>query len=321
MGFFSSILGGSKTTTPASGYYALPAEVQSALSSIATQGRKQLTGASGVNMFTPLSQTAQESQAYNLMQLPTTSAGLGGLVGNYLNPFQDYLTQGINKQAQGQYSSYKNALSSAGQMGSNREFLNAAAADEARLNAIGSSMASNYNTAQQTALGQNQQNIQNLLAQAENQRALDLQTKQAPLSGLSALASLLSGTSSYYPAQSAPSQTIKTGGGLGGIGSLFSAGGGVASALGYGSTGSALSGIGTALGFLSDVRAKQDIEYVGKENGHKIYKFAYKSNPNKKFIGVMAQDIIKTNPDAVREHNGIYHVDYNKIGVNFREAA
>ena len=110
--------------------------MQSALNTITTQGAAQLTGNAGAQMFTPLGQTAQESQAYNLMRLPTDQTALQGLVSQYLNPFQDYITQGINKQAEGSYSSYKDALSSAGQMGSNREFLNAAAADQARLSTI-----------------------------------------------------------------------------------------------------------------------------------------------------------------------------------------
>ena len=138
MGFFSGLLGSKKTTTPGTGFYALPKEMQSALNTITTQGAAQLTGKAGAQMFTPLGQTDQESQAYNLMRLPTDQTALQGLVSQYLNPFQDYITQGINKQAEGSYSSYKDALSSAGQMGSNREFLNAGAADQARLSAIGS---------------------------------------------------------------------------------------------------------------------------------------------------------------------------------------
>ena len=191
MGFFSGLLGSKKTTTPGTGFYALPKEMQSALNTITTQGAAQLTGNAGAQMFTPLGQTPQESQAYNLMQLPTNSTALQGLITQYMNPFQDYITQGINKQAEGNYSSYKDALSSAGQMGSNREFLNAGAADQARLSAIGSALAGNYNNAQQTALNQNQQNIQNLLSQGAMKRDLALQTGQAGVNALSKFAALL----------------------------------------------------------------------------------------------------------------------------------
>lgn len=76
---------------------------------------------------------------------------------------------------------------------------------------------------------------------------------------------------------------------------------------------------GTSLA-ASDERLKQDIKLIGQENGHNIYEFAYKADPDKKFIGVMAQEVQKTNPDAVEEINGYLAVDYDKIGVNFREA-
>lgn len=39
----------------------------------------------------------------------------------------------------------------------------------------------------------------------------------------------------------------------------------------------------------SDRRVKQDIKPLGKENGYNMYEFAYKGDPNKRYIGVMAQ--------------------------------
>lgn len=190
MGFFSTLFGGGSNKST-SGLSAMPGWASDAFKTLVDQGTQQLTGAQGKNAFTPLGQTQQESQAFNLMQLPTNSTALQGLIAQYMNPFQDYITQGINKQAEGNYSSYKDALSSAGQMGSNREFLNAGAADQARLSAIGSALAGNYNNAQQTALNQNQQNIQNLLSQGAMKRDLALQTGQAGVNALSKFAALL----------------------------------------------------------------------------------------------------------------------------------
>lgn len=69
----------------------------------------------------------------------------------------------------------------------------------------------------------------------------------------------------------------------------------------------------------SDENLKQDIKLVGQENGHNVYEFAYKTDPSKKYIGVMAQEVQKTNPDAVHEIDGYLAVDYDKIGVKFRE--
>jgi hypothetical protein len=84
--------------------------------------------------------------------------------------------------------------------------------------------------------------------------------------------------------------------------------------------GTILSGAGLLAGFMSDVRMKENIEPMGAENGHNIYKFNYIGD-NKKYIGVMAQEVEKTHPDAVVEDvNGVKRVKYWQIGVNFREA-
>lgn len=209
MGFFSSIgglFGGSKSSSSQKGGYgALPEVAKKAMDAVTTQGSNLLLGGRGDSMFSPLAQTGEETQAFNLMQLPTTQEGVESLVGNYLNPFQDYITQGINKEAEGEYSLYKQALSGAGQMGSNREFVNAAAADEARLNAIGNSIAGNYNNAQSTALDQNQKTIANLMTQGEFTRGLDTQGKQSELSALQAMAALLG----VYPSTSEGTSTTK----------------------------------------------------------------------------------------------------------------
>jgi hypothetical protein len=157
-----------------------------------------LLAPNGGSLFTPLPQTASETQAFNLAQLPTTQQGVSSLTDMYMNPFTSFLTDNINREAQGQYSAYKSALSNSGQMGSNREFLNAGEADRGRLNAIGSTLANAYQGAQQTGLAQNQINIGNLLGQGQQERAMDTATRQAPLSALQALVQLLQG----YPATS-----------------------------------------------------------------------------------------------------------------------
>lgn len=199
MGFFTSLFGGSsQKSSNQAGFNALPKVAQNAYTNSTQQASDMLLAPNGQSLFTPLPQTAQETQAHNLAQLPTTQQGVTDLTSQYLNPFTQYLTDNINQQAQGQYSAYKSALSNSGQMGSNREFLNAGLADQGRLNAIGTTLANNYNTSQQTALGQNQQNINNLLSQGSQERNLATQKTQAPLSALQALVQLLQG----YPATS-----------------------------------------------------------------------------------------------------------------------
>lgn len=73
-----------------------------------------------------------------------------------------------------------------------------------------------------------------------------------------------------------------------------------------------------AASMFSDERLKENIVPVGKENGFNIYSFNYKSNP-KKYIGVIAQEVAKTRPDAVVTRKGYFAVNYDKIGVRFRE--
>lgn len=80
---------------------------------------------------------------------------------------------------------------------------------------------------------------------------------------------------------------------------------------GLGST--ALSGLFA----LSDRRAKKDIEKVGKtDGGTPIYLFRYKgeNDSTPRQMGVIAQEVWKTNPEAVRKlPTGLMAVNYDKV--------
>lgn len=83
-----------------------------------------------------------------------------------------------------------------------------------------------------------------------------------------------------------------------------------------------LLGAGAQLGgayFMSDRRLKENIEEVGEENGHKLYKFNYINVPEKTFIGVLAQEVLEKAPEAVFESEGFMGVNYDMIGVRMRE--
>ena len=72
---------------------------------------------------------------------------------------------------------------------------------------------------------------------------------------------------------------------------------------------------------LSDVRAKKNIEYVGKQNGHSIYEFEYHDYPGR-YQGVMAQDVKKIDPAAVYAGpTGYLHVNYDRIGISMQKVA
>ncbi|MBM3091613.1 tail fiber domain-containing protein [Ensifer sp. T173] len=81
-------------------------------------------------------------------------------------------------------------------------------------------------------------------------------------------------------------------------------------------------GIGSVLGglagmfTLSDKTAKKDIEKVGELKGHGLYEYSYRGqhNDGKRHIGVMAQDVEKKRPDAVRKgSDGLRRVDYGAL--------
>ena len=73
---------------------------------------------------------------------------------------------------------------------------------------------------------------------------------------------------------------------------------------------------GLGLSMFSDRRLKRDIKPLGTRNGHNWYSYRYVwDKPDTHREGVMAQDIIKTVPDAVKWVSGFMAVDYGKLGV------
>jgi hypothetical protein len=70
---------------------------------------------------------------------------------------------------------------------------------------------------------------------------------------------------------------------------------------------------------LSDVHAKEKIEYVGRKNGYKVYDFNYKGRPER-YRGVMAQDIRRVKPEAVTVGaDGLLRVDYSQLGFDMQQ--
>jgi len=72
--------------------------------------------------------------------------------------------------------------------------------------------------------------------------------------------------------------------------------------------------LGAGLSMFSDRRLKEDVERVGQtDDGTPIYTYRYKAGGPTQ-MGVMAQDVEKTNPDAVTMHpSGYRMVDYGKV--------
>lgn len=86
--------------------------------------------------------------------------------------------------------------------------------------------------------------------------------------------------------------------------------------------GSALtSGLGLLGSFAtkSDRRLKTNIERVGSAGGFPLYAFDYVGKPGR-FVGVMAQDVLLSRPDAVvMEADGFYAVRYGALGLKMEQ--
>lgn len=84
---------------------------------------------------------------------------------------------------------------------------------------------------------------------------------------------------------------------------------------GYQSKMSGILGLGTALGgwIFSDERLKTDKHKVGEtEDDIGVYTYRYKGSPFMR-LGVMAQEVEKKKPDAVRKVGGYRQVNYDKV--------
>ena len=308
MGFFGdlgrTLSGGSQSSTEAraaSGFALLPPELQEAFKSYSTGVTDLFGGEGSTDLFTPLPQTEFETSALGAIGegLAPTEESLTSDIAMQMNPFNEFVIGDINRRAGGEYSILKQLASEMGQMGSNRQLLGASDIEERRLGTIGKLQQDQYNTALSNAHTQipslKSGDIASKFTAGEFLRGMDTATKQAPVAEL------------------------QTFGGM--LGAIPQTGGST-------STSSAVSessneGIGGTLAALaaafSDRRLKENIEKVGEENGFNIYEFNYKHNPDKRFRGVMAQEVQEIMPEAVGESKGFLTVNYDLIGVEMTE--
>ena len=69
---------------------------------------------------------------------------------------------------------------------------------------------------------------------------------------------------------------------------------------------------------VSDARIKTDVQWVGMKGNIPLYQYRYIGSATR-FEGVMAQDILHIQPDAVVQwSNGMMGVDYAKLGMKMR---
>jgi hypothetical protein len=155
--------------------------------------------------------------------------------------------------------------------------------------------------AQLMQLGQQQRGITQAGLDTDYQNFQNQQNY--PINALNILGGALSNTSPYF----SPYSTQQQGGG---------------SSQG-GSTGSNLLSAGLQMApmlfsMFSDERVKENEKIVGElDNGLPVYKYNYKGDPRTQ-IGVMAQDVEKSNPNAVTEtQDGIKMVNYDQATEKF----
>ena len=164
-------------------------------------------------------------------------------------------------------------------------------------------------------------NVQNALydynTQLQNKALVDSYNQQIyeenrMLQGLGSLAQLPSLTTGIANQTSQIGQTLSQGQ----IGAQQSSNAAdqamIGNLLGLGAIGAAFTG--------SDERLKKDIEKIGVKNGHNWYRWTWNDIANRigykgTTEGVIAQEVQKTNPDAVVTVNGYLHVNYEALGV------
>lgn len=275
MGFFSSITGGQKTNVPASGFYSQPAAYQSLYNNVLGQAG-QVAGQLNTDAFTPLAQTQDETNAFNAMRqgFAPNQQSLQNDISMFTNPFDSYVIDGINRESQGQNSLVNQAATQAGQQGSNRSFLGSSDVEQNRLNNIGQFRQSNYNNAVNNVLGPlaglRQQDATNQLGIGQFERGLDSATKQAPYAAVNANLGILNQVPTQFGNFGTQAQTIKTGGGLGGLLktvaplalNAFAPGAGTAlgAAMG-GGIGSTLAGLGAQYGLTGGLDPSSGINW------------------------------------------------------------
>lgn len=265
----------------------------------------------------------QTSQSIDLSKL---ASALQGRVGDSLN--QPMTTQAdINKlsqQAQDAYYAqqthfldpqYEQAQNSLNASLANQGITQGSEAYNNAVNNFGRQKQSAYDTAQQNAILSGPQNAQQLFA-------LSTEARDQPLNEFNALRSQsqvqmpqFQGTNT---SQAAPTNTAQIAqnayqGQMNSYNQQQAAQNSLYSNL-FGLGGS----LGAAAIFSSDSRLKENIEYLGNEKGHRIYKFNYIGDTDKvPYRGVIAQQVRDIDPAAVVKIGKYYAVDYSRIGIEF----
>lgn len=293
---------------------------------VAPMNAQQNLGIGGINASANFAQPfIQDAAGYARDSAAPISAGQ---IQNYLNPHTQNVVDATQAQfdrsnAKGQTALTGNAIAQ-GALGGNRVGVaqaNLAGEQQAQQNPV---IAGLYSQGYQQALTAAQADAQRQGQAAYSLGNLGVAGQNAALTGAQsqiAAGSLQQQTQQaqntadygqFMQAQGYPYQQLQWLAGLStGVGSQL---GGTSTSTGTtpgpDRTGQ-LIGLGTAaLGFLSDVGAKEDIEPVGKMfDGQTVYRYRYKGDPRWQ-IGLIAQEVLDGNPEAVHNTPQGLSVDY-----------
>lgn len=136
-----------------------------------------------------------------------------------------------------------------------------------------------------------------------------LQQQSYPYQNLSWLSNISTGIGGGSGGTSSSTQPSPSGLSSG-LGAALGIGSSLAGLGAFGGIGGTAAGAGWLIA--SDKRLKTDIDRIGKYKDYPLYEYRYKGD-NVRNVGVMAQDVEKINPGAVRESGGYKMVDYSKL--------
>jgi len=173
--------------------------------------------------------------------------------------------------------------------------------------------------------GNVQANLYDYNTQLQNQALLQSYNQQ--LQGLTGLAGLSSNANQIASMTAGIGQTLgqgqATAGNILGQGQIAGA---QAQQAGTQQAFGNLLGLGTlGVAAFSDRRLKNNLEKIGEVNGHNWYMWDWNVIANKmglegKSEGVLADELVKTNPECIGIKDGFMFVDYAKLGIFPKEA-
>jgi hypothetical protein len=163
--------------------------------------------------------------------------------------------------------------------------------------------------------GNVQSNLYDYNTQLQNQALLESYNQQ--LQGLTGLAGLTSNANQIATQTAGIGQTLAQGTTAAAQAQQQGTQQGFGNLLGLGALG---------VSMFSDRRLKNNLEKIGEVNGHNWYMWDWNIVANKmglegKSEGVLADELIKTNPECIGIKDGFMIVDYTKLGIFPKGAA